>query len=363
MKAAVLYSENYFVYEEVDISPCQKDEVKIKVMAAGICGSDTHKMTSKWKYDLPAIMGHEFSGVIVEKGSDVSHLNLGERVVGIPFLPCHSCEYCKRGQFSLCENYGMIGSKSPGAFAEYVNIKATNVLPVGNMRFEEAAMIEPLAVALHGVLNISPRIGDVVAVFGVGTIGILVIEWLKVSGVQEIIAIDISEEKLDYAKSIGCKRTINPLKEDLARKIKEYTNGLGVDIALECAGSKITQEQCLLVIRKQGKVGYLGIAYSDVLLSEQAFENIFRRELTLKGFWNSYSAPFPGEEWTKSIEFLLQKRIQIHDLISHRFHLEETQKAFNMIINREEPFNKVLILPNGQEAIDQEEMTKHCFVK
>ncbi|WP_017729640.1 galactitol-1-phosphate 5-dehydrogenase [Halalkalibacterium ligniniphilum] len=348
MKAAVLHSENLFTYEEVEIDPCKDDEVKIKVMAAGICGSDTHKMTSKWKYPLPTIMGHEFSGFIVEIGEKVTNASIGDRVVAIPFLPCNDCEYCKRGQFSLCEDHGMVGSKSFGGFAEYVNIKSTNVLPIGDMDFEEAAMIEPLAVALHGVLNIHPRIGDIAAVFGIGTIGILTIQWLKIAGVKEVIAIDISDNKLADAHAMGCERTINPFKENLLEKIDEYTNGRGVDIAFECAGSKVTQEQCLLVTAKRGKVGYLGIAYSDVHLSEQAFENIFRRELTLKGFWNSYSAPFPGEEWTKSIDFINKGRIKLKELISHRFKLQDTQKAFDMMINREETYGKVLILPNKE---------------
>ncbi|WP_071396176.1 galactitol-1-phosphate 5-dehydrogenase [Bacillus tuaregi] len=346
MKAAVLYSENKIVYQDIEIDACKADEVKIKVMAVGICGSDTHKMTSQWKYALPAIMGHEFSGYIVEKGSDVTNYQIGDRVLGVPFEPCHKCEYCLRGQFSLCENYGMIGSKSFGAFAEYVNVKASNVLPIGDMDYEEAAMVEPLAVALHGVLGIEPRIGDIAAVFGAGTIGMLAIEWLKIAGIKKIIAIDISDEKLQEAVNRGCDKSINPVKEDLLEKINEYTNGLGVDIALECAGSKITQEQCLLITRKKGKVGYLGIAYSDVHLSEKAFENIFRRELTLKGFWNSYSAPFPGEEWITSIDFINKGKINLKELISHRFKLEDTQRAFNMMINREEPYGKVMIKPN-----------------
>ncbi|MFD0828900.1 galactitol-1-phosphate 5-dehydrogenase [Neobacillus sp. M.A.Huq-85] len=348
MKAAVLHSENQIVFQEIEIGELKPDEVKVKVMAAGICGSDTHKMVSKWKYPLPAIMGHEFAGYIVEKGKDVVHVEVGDRVAGIPFVPCNDCEYCFRGQFSLCENHGMVGSKSFGAFAEYVNIPAKNVLPIGDMDFEDAAMIEPSAVALHGVLNIHPQIGDVVAVFGVGTIGILALQWLKVAGVKEIIAIDISDKKLQDAIALGCERTINPLKENLLEKIHEYTNGLGVDIAIECAGSKITQEQCLLITRKQGKVGYLGIAYSDINLSEKAFENIFRRELKINGFWNSYSAPFPGKEWTNTVEYVKQGKIKLKELISHRFGLEDTQQAFNMIINREEEYNKVMIVPNGE---------------
>lgn len=348
MKAAVLHSINNIIYEDIDIKPIKADEVRIKVMAAGICGSDTHKMVSKWKYDLPAIMGHEFSGVVVEKGQDVTKFEIGDRVIGVPFEPCFECEYCRKGEFSLCENYGMIGAKSFGAFAEFVNVKERNVLAIGDMDFEVAAMVEPLAVANHGVIGIEPKIGDVVAVFGVGTIGMLVIEWLKVAGVKEIIAIDISDEKLQEAVERGCDRSINSLKEDLFEKINEYTNGRGVDIALECAGSNITQEQCLLVTRKKGKVGYLGIAYKDVHLSEKAFENIFRRELTLKGFWNSYSAPFPGKEWTNSIDFLNNGKINVKDLISHRFDLCDTQKAFDLMINREEPYGKVMILPNKE---------------
>ncbi len=348
MKAAVLYEKNHIVYKDMEIRKCQPDEVKVKVMAAGICGSDTHKMIQKWKYDLPAIMGHEFSGYVVEKGSKVTDVNIGERVVGIPFLPCRKCEYCLRGQYSLCDHYGMIGSKSYGAFAEFVNIKATNILSIANMDFEDAAMIEPSAVALHGVLNIRPQIGDVVAVFGVGTIGMLVIQWLKIAGVKEIIAIDISDKKLQDAVKIGCEKVINPLKEDLVAKIHQYTNEMGVDIALECAGSKVTQEQCLLVTRKQGKVGYLGIAYSDVTLSEKAFENIFRKELILKGFWNCYSSPFPGKEWSNTIEFAKAGKIKLKDFISHRFALRDTQYAFNMMIERQEEYNKVMIIPNKE---------------
>ncbi|WP_046180084.1 galactitol-1-phosphate 5-dehydrogenase [Domibacillus tundrae] len=349
MKAAVLHAKNQFVYEEVPINPCGEQEVKVKVMAAGICGSDTHKMMSEWKYPLPAIMGHEFSGWVIEKGAGVTNVELGDRVTVIPFVPCYQCEHCERGDYSLCEDHGMIGSKSFGGFAEYVNVPVSNILPIGDMDFEEAAMIEPLAVALHGVLNIEPRLGDTVAVFGTGTIGLLVIQWLKIAGTK-IIAIDISDEKLAEAKRFGCEYVINPLQDNLEEKIAEFTNRSGADIAMECAGSKITQEQCLLVTKKKGKIGYLGIAYQDVLLSQRAFENIFRKELKLMGFWNSYSAPFPGEEWTKSVDYILNGRIQLKEMISHRFPLQETQKAFNMMINREETYGKVLILPNGEES-------------
>lgn len=344
MKAAVLHSVGDIRYENIEIKPYGDDEVKIKVKAAGICGSDPPRALKKWKYPVPAILGHEFSGYIVEVGKNVKGFEVGDRVVAVPLEPCHQCEYCKKGQFSLCESYDMLGATSFGGFAEYVNVKATNVLKIDDIDYEEAAMIEPLAVALHGVLNINPQLGDTVAVLGAGTIGQLTIQWLKVSGVEKIIAVDISDKKISEAMSLGADIGINALKENPVEKIMELTNGFGVDICIECAGSKITQEQCLLVTKKKGKIGYQGIGHAGIELSEAAFEGIFRKELNIQGFWNSYSAPFPGQEWFKSIEYVKQKKIKLKQLISHRFSLEDTAKAFEMIGARKEEYNKIMIV-------------------
>lgn len=345
MRAAVLYENNQIKAEDIAETPCGADEVRVEVKAAGICGSDIHKMQTRWKYPLPAVMGHEFAGEITETGSNVKSVKVGDRVAGIPFEPCGECMYCKSGEYSLCDNYKMIGSHFHGAFAENVVLKEANVIPIRDLDYEEGAMIEPLAVSMHGVLGIEPRIGDRVAVFGVGTIGILVIECLKLAGVKEIVAIDIKPEKLQEAADFGCSHTINGAEEDVYARLMEITDGAGVDIAMECAGSPITQEQCLLVTKKKGKIGFLGIAYRDLLLHEQAIENIFRREITLKGFWNSYSAPFPGEAWQKAIEFVEQGQIKLKPLISHRYAIEETKEAFDMVLSRTENYNKVMILP------------------
>lgn len=350
MKAAVLHGTNDLRCEQIEIRPVESDEVKIKVMAAGICGSDPPRVLNNWKYPLPAIPGHEFAGCVVEVGENVSNVKVGDRVVAIPFLPCNECEFCKRGLFSLCDDHGMLGAKTHGAFAEYTNIKATNVLNIGDMDYEDAAMIEPLAVAMHGVLNIKPEVGDTVAVLGSGTLGQLVIQALKVAGVGKVIAVDISENKLKEASQVGADVLVNGKEVNTVEKIMELTDGHGVDIALECAGSKITQEQCLLIAKKKSKIGYLGIAYSDIHLSEEAFENIFRKELELRGFWNSYSAPFPGKEWTKSIELVNEGKIKLKEMVSHRFSLEDAYEAFEMIRDRKENFNKILILPQGVEV-------------
>jgi L-iditol 2-dehydrogenase len=351
MKAALLRGLNQFEIEEIKKPVPLDHEVLVKVKAAGICGSDIHKMQNEWKYGLPMVMGHEFAGVIEAVGSGVKQVSIGDRVAIAPLIPCHECTYCKSGKYQLCEHYTMIGSHHYGGFEEYVAVPEENVINIGEiLSFEEAAMIEPLAVAAHGVMGLEPKIGDTVAVFGLGTIGILTVQWLRLTGVKKIIGIDIDPNKLAEAKKYGVTDTINSLEEPLEKRIVELTNEMGVDIAIECAGSKITEEQCLLITKKGGKIGYQGIAYSDVLLHQRAFENIFRREYTIQGFWNSYSAPFPGKEWLHSATFIEQGKIQLKDLISHRFELEDIQKAFDLTVNREESYNKVMIFPESREG-------------
>ena len=338
MKAALLKGLNQFEIETIEKPIPKEHEVLVKIKAAGICGSDIHKMQNEWKYELPMVMGHEFSGVIESIGSKVKRILIGDRVVVAPLIPCHECVYCESGKYQLCEDYTMIGSHRYGGFEEYVTVPEENVINIGeSISFEEAAMIEPLAVAAHGVMGLDPKIGDMVAVFGLGTIGILTVQWLRLTGVKKIIGIDIDSNK------------INSLEESLEERIFKLTDDLGVDIAIECAGSKITEEQCLLITKKGGKIGYQGIAYSDVLLHQRAFENIFRREYTINGFWNSYSAPFPGKEWIHSAKFIEQGKIKLKELISHRYELAEIQKAFDLTVNREESYNKVMIFPEDRK--------------
>ncbi|MBF0714020.1 galactitol-1-phosphate 5-dehydrogenase [Gemella sp. GH3] len=345
MKAAVLYEGTKIETREVEDLFCESKDVKIRVKSCGICGSDIHKMQTTWKYKYPATMGHEFVGEIVEIGRDVAKYKVGDRVVCIPFLPCRSCNYCEQGHYSMCENYKMIGTHLSGGFAEYSVIPESNILSIKDLDYDKASFIEPLAVVMHAIMGIKVEIGDSVIIFGAGTIGMLSLQVVNNIGTRKIIVVDIDNEKLKLAKEYGATHTINSLEENLQQKVNEYTNNLGADIALECAGSPITQEQALLVTKKRGKIAYTGIAYKDVTLKEEAFENIFRKELTLKGFWNSYSAPFPGREWLNAIDFLITGKVKVDSLISHTFSVDEVNKAFEMILNKKEKYNKVLIKP------------------
>lgn len=348
MKTGVLIALNKFTIQNADTPIPESNEVLIKVMACGICGSDIHKMQTQWNYGFPKVIGHEFSGEVVEIGSNVKKFNVGDRVTVAPLIPCMECEYCREGKFQLCDHYQMIGTHRMGGFSQFTTVPESNLIKIpDSISFEEAAMVEPLAVAAHGIMGLNPQIGDTVAIFGLGTIGLLTVQWLRLAGIKRIIGIDIDNEKLKSAQFYGVTDVINTREMDLESKISELTDGQGVDISIECAGSKITEEQCLLITKKAGKIGYQGIAYTDVLLQRKAFENIFRREYTVKGFWNSYSAPFPGKEWFHSISFIEQNKFNLTQMISHKFDLQDLQTAFDIAVNRTELYNKIMIYPNG----------------
>ena len=346
MKVAELREDFKFEYTDFKLRELGKNDVKIRVKACGVCGSDIHKVAGRvWKYGYPAVMGHEFSGEVVAVGDSVNGVKVGERVVAAPLMPCYDCHYCKQSLYSMCENYKMIGSHFSGGFAEEVIVPKENILKIFDLDYKKAAFVEPLAVVMHCVLGLDIKLGDTVVVLGAGTIGMLAIQAIKNAGAKDIIAVDIDDAKLEKSKTLGATYTVNPKNENVEERIFDLTNKLGADIVVECAGSNITQEMALLLTKKRGLVGYLGIAYKDVLIHEKAFENIFRKELTLKGFWNSYSAPFPGREWEVAIDLIRKNKIDVASLISHEYKLEDTNKAFEMILNREEVYNKVLILP------------------
>ncbi|MCE5003669.1 galactitol-1-phosphate 5-dehydrogenase [Staphylococcus pseudoxylosus] len=346
MKAALLKELNHFEIEEIEIPKIKPNEVLVRVKAAGICGSDIHKMQTKWTRELPMVLGHEISGIVADVGDQVNTIKPNNRVAIAHLIPCNNCFYCEQGKFQFCEDYDLFGSHKYGGFEEYIKVPKENVIKIGEeVSYEEGAMLEPLSVASYGVLGLKPQLGDVVAVFGLGTIGILTIQLLNLAGVKKIIGIDIDNKKLNESKKYGVTDIINPLYKDIEQEIFSLTNDLGVDISIECAGSVITQEQCLLVTKKGGLIGYQGIAYSPVNLSQRAFENIFRREYTIKGFWNSYATPFPGKAWNYSLYLIQSKKIKLQDLISHRFVLDDIQKAFDLTVNKHESYNKVMVFP------------------
>jgi L-iditol 2-dehydrogenase len=201
MQAAVLHAPGDLRIQNVPVpSDISSHEVLVKVFAAGICGSDIGRVMTTGTYSMPMIPGHEFCGMVVTTGNAVSHLVKGDKVVVAPLMPCFTCESCQGGQFGLCAHYNFLGSRTNGGFAQYVKAPARNVLkmPLG-IDYIEGATVEPAAVTLHGLHLLSIRAGDITAVIGCGALGFFAIQFARLSGAAEVIAIDIDADKLRLA--------------------------------------------------------------------------------------------------------------------------------------------------------------------
>jgi L-iditol 2-dehydrogenase len=343
MFAAVLHAPADLRYEQVAVPVCSEHEVLLRVRAAGVCGSDLDRVMKTGTYKFPTIPGHEFSAEVVEVGGAVKGFAPSARVVVAPLLPCLQCEPCSKGDYGMCDSYGYLGSRSDGGFAQFAVAPARNLLrlPEG-VSFVEGAMVEPAAVTLHGLMRVGIHPGETVAVLGCGPLGLCAIQLARIMGAGQIIAADIADDKLELARAVGAGKCIDSRKVDAAQAIREATSDKGAEVSIETAGVAHTQEQCLRIAKKKGRVLYLGTAHKDVVIPPGSFERIIRNELTILGSWNSYSAPFPGVEWRATLGYIARGELKLRPLISHTFGLPDASRVFRELAEHRFPFTKVI---------------------
>lgn len=345
MKALTFYGKRDLRYEDVEIPVIQSGkEVIVKVKAAGICGSDIARYRSLGPYVPGNIWGHEFAGEIVAIGPEVENAAVGDHVACCPTLVCHQCSYCQGGHPAGCDSLNTIGAYAPGAFAEYVRMPSSALvkMPEG-MSFEEGALSEPAAVAIHGLYQTEIRMGYEVAVVGCGNIGLMCIAWAKAFGAKKVYALDISDTHLKMAEHFGADVQINTTDKDFYEVIREYCDG--VDLAIESAGNPYTAARVLGLPHKGGEVVYMGIPYADVAVPRFYFEKIMRNELRVKGSWCTVSAPYPGKEWRNAVDYIGNHKVHVADMISHREPLSKGPELFERIIENPEAFGKVMLCP------------------
>lgn len=348
MKAIRFYGPNDLRVEEVDIPPLKPDEVRINVKAAGICGSDILLISGGVSakdagVSEKGIIGHEFSGVITEIGSNVKGFHIGDEVAIHPQLFCGNCYYCKKGQFIFCKEWRTYGYQYPGGFAEYVNVKASNVIhKPKNLSFEEVALLDPLSCGLHGVHRANINLTESIAIIGCGTIGLSVLTCAKAVKVRRIYAIDLINDRLKIAKEMGADECINSKYGDPVEKILELTNGEGVDVIFEAVGgSAETIQLAMKIVRKGGRIVYLGWFTEPKLIS---LVDNWKKEVSLIpsyvwGFWNGI------DEFRIALDMLARREVDIRKIITHRFPLEEIMKALELINKKEENVIKVILNP------------------
>ena len=343
MKALVLEEYNKLVYRTVDDPHVGADEVLVEVKACGICGSDVHGVDgSTGRRIPPLIMGHEASGVIRECGSGVREWSPGDRVTFDSTIFCGSCWHCRRGESHLCNNRRVLGVscaeyRQHGAFAQFIAVpKHIVYLIPERLDFRRAAMVEPLAIAVHALSLSNHRLGETAAVIGAGTVGNLIIQSLRAAGCGAVMAIDTDQGKLEGAKRAGADAAINPREEKVAEAIQTYTNGRGVDIAFDAVGVTESIRTTTKFVRKGGRMVLVGNFSPEVTFP---LVGIVTREVSVFGSCSS------NGDYPTCLDLIASGSIDVDLIFSGMAPLSEGAAWFERLRNPGERLMKVVLEP------------------
>lgn len=339
MKVAFCYSSKKFLIDDISKPQINEDEILVKVMACGICGSDIKKIFDD-KVKKPIVLGHEVAGDVVEIGSNVKDFKIGNRVVVTHHVPCCNCQYCKHENYSMCRQFKSTNIY-PGGFSQFIRVPKENV-SVGTLKidkkvsYEEASFSEPLACCLYSLGKINLFQKDFVVIIGLGTIGLLFYQLIKMNKAIPM-GIDIDENRVDFAKKFGFDFALNPNKENITEEILNITKGIGADLVILTAVNEKILNQSLSYIRDGGKI----LIFAGAIKKEIAKINInelYRREISIIG---SYSSS--PKHLSQALKLISSKVIDVKNLITYIFPLKKIGKAVELIINRKA--YKVIIKP------------------
>jgi L-iditol 2-dehydrogenase len=346
MKAAILENQKVIIYRDVPTPVPRPGHALMRVKTVSICGSDIKRYVAGHR-EYPMILGHESAGIIERVGEGVSEDLSGKHAALIPLVPCFECEQCQRGYYSACHRYSFIGSRQAGAFAEYVELPERNVFVVpDDLPLEHVALIEPSTVARHILALGNFQAGQTAVVLGAGSIGLMIVQWLRILGAAQIIVTDVSDMNLNTAQKLGAHVALNAGQVDVVKEIRALA-GEGVDLTLEASGVPAALEQTVPITRPRGRIVLGGNQPQDKNLPLTFIEAMMRRELTLVGCFMSYSAPFPGHEWHDTVSAVRDGRLDMETMISHRFLLSAAPDVFAKIGAHELPHLKIMLNPEG----------------
>jgi 2-desacetyl-2-hydroxyethyl bacteriochlorophyllide A dehydrogenase len=333
MKAARFYKVGEpLKIDLVPIPELGRDEVLVDIKACGICGSDIHIVydgVTPTAYS-PITLGHEPSGVIAALGQEVEGWKVGERVAVNPFITCGKCINCLSGNSQICSSRRVIGIHNEGGLAEFLKIPAKNLIRLqGDIPFDQGGIaVDAVATPFHAITNRGAlKVGEKVAIFGCGGLGIHGVQIAKICGASLVVAVDTIDSALKRAKKVGADEIIDPRKEPTIQKIKEMTGGMGVDLALEFIGLKETIEQAIGCIRVGGRVVVVGLGPEIISLPPPT--TFVRTELSLLGSYGSTTL-----EIQNVVDLVASGKLNLSDSITERFPLEEVNKGLDHLYKK-----------------------------
>ncbi len=353
MKAALWYKKGDVRVEEIEEPKVVEGAVKIKVKWCGICGSDLHEYLGGPIFipvgqphplsgnTAPVVLGHEFSGEVVEVGQGVTRFKAGDRVVVEPIVACGKCPACKEGKYNLCESLGFHGlCGSGGGFAEYTVFPEEFIHKIpDNMSYEQAALIEPITVALHSLRMANFRTGDTALVLGSGPIGIATIECLKAAGAKQIIVLQRKSIRQEYAKRSGADVVLDPNEVDVAAEVKKLTNGVGVDICFETTGAQIGFQTGIDSLKYDGTMVITSIWEKEINFNPNSL--VFTEKKLVGTI--AYRHEFPAV-----IAQMSDGRIKAEGYITSRISLDDiVEKGFGALTGPEKKKHvKIIVTPD-----------------
>ncbi|MGQ9723444.1 MAG: zinc-dependent alcohol dehydrogenase [Candidatus Jordarchaeum sp.] len=345
MKAALFQGPSakpMFTVEDVERPKPKANEVLVEVEASALCGTDLHildgTLLSKAYKQPPLIVGHEWAGTVVEVGDSANKFKVGDRVFSSPNFSCGVCTFCLRGRPNLCDRRGVFGLNAPGSNAEYIAAPQESLyfLPDG-ISFKVGSLIgDTLGTAYHAIIRVQVQPGDVVALWGLGPVGMTIAQMAKIVGASKLIVVDVVPSRLEEISKLGVADfTINGKEKDAVEEIKKLTDGMGADITIEVTGVNLALGQAFDALRKGGKLLLVGTHSKNYDLWSLA---VMYREMTIIGTFAH--VPTEAEQFVNLVE---SGRIKLEALISHEFSLDQVNKAFELFIARKT--NKVILYP------------------
>ena len=354
MKAQVFYEKEKMKLEEVPVPETGNDQVLVRVKACGICGSDVAYYFGASSLETPTgkgplILGHEFSGEVVEIGAIPAKLGLfkpGDRVTLDPVQYCNACRVCKQGYVNLCEKKAVLGVSTNGGFAEYCVSHFTGVHKIADsVSFEEAAMTEPLACATYGVKNMAITVGDFAVVMGAGVIGCMMVQLVKAAGAGRVVSVDVLDYRLEAAKRSGADVVINTAeakskyyRKDLKAAISEMTDGRFADAVITPTGAVEAMEAALEISGRRSRIVYFGLPSDVAVVRVPAMKTIFW-DKTIPFSW---LAPLV---WPTALEAIATGLLDLKPLASHTYKLEQLAEAITNVRDKKDNVMKAIVKP------------------
>ena len=341
MRVAIMEGIGKMGFTQRPIPTPKEDEVLVKLEYVGICGSDMHYYETgaigDFVVEPPFVLGHEPGGTVVEVGSKVTHLKVGDRVALEPGKTCGHCRYCREGKYNLCPDVVFFATPPvDGVFQEYVAHEADLCFKLpDNVSTLEGALIEPLAVGFHAAIQGDAHLGQKAVVMGAGCIGLVSLMALKARGVQEVYVVDVMDKRLDKALELGATAVINGKREDVVARLNQLTGGLGTDLAIDTAGSEFTVRQAIMAAAKGSTIVLVG--YSRTGEMNMPTDFILNKELTLKSVFR-YRHIYPI-----AIEAVASGKVNLKGIVSNIFPLSDIQNAMDESIRNKADIVKSVI--------------------